>query len=225
MTPVLTTHDVALLDSPESRLAVDNLMSDHGPVLRQANNENGENLNELFGRNRDRLYKTALRLMGNPEDAEDALQDGLLSAVRNLHQFEGRCQFSTWLTRIVVNAALMRLRWLRSRQMISLDHRLEGDDLPLALRICDPGPNPEEMCARRQRVEMLGGFLRSLPAPYQRAVSLCDIQGLSTKEAAAALGVPTGSLKSRLHRAKLRLRKKAAGHPLSVHRKADMTDR
>ena len=78
------------------------------PLLRQTINNDREALDELFSRYRARLYNTALRIMGNSEDAEDALQDGLLTAFRNLSGFEGRSQFSTWLTRIVVNAALMR---------------------------------------------------------------------------------------------------------------------
>jgi RNA polymerase sigma-70 factor (ECF subfamily) len=78
-------------------------------------------LESVFTQYRDRLYQTALRLCGNPEDAEDALQDGLLSAFRNLRHFQGRSQFSTWLTRIVINATLMRIRQRGNRVMISLN--------------------------------------------------------------------------------------------------------
>jgi len=78
-------------------------------------------LDALFARNTRALYQTALRVLGNPEDAEEALQEGLLSAYRNLPRFERRSQFSTWLTRIVINAALMRRRSKRSRPAVSLD--------------------------------------------------------------------------------------------------------
>src|SRR6202790_1225067 len=78
-------------------------------------------LDTLFARNTRTLYQTALRVLGNPEDAEEALQEGLLSAYRNLPRFERRSQFSTWLTRIVINAALMRRRSKRSRPAVSLD--------------------------------------------------------------------------------------------------------
>src|SRR5262250_1432201 len=82
-------------------------------ILRQPINNNREALDELFARNRGRLLRAARKVLGNPYDAEDALQDGLLAAFRNLSGFRGRSQFSTWLTRIVVNAALMRLRRIR----------------------------------------------------------------------------------------------------------------
>src|ERR1700675_1084273 len=78
-------------------------------------------LDALFARNSRALYQTALRVLGNPEDAEEALQEGLLSAYRSLPRFERRSQFSTWLTRIVINAALMRRRSKRSRPAVSLD--------------------------------------------------------------------------------------------------------
>ena len=83
-------------------------------------------------------FSTALRVLGNAEDAEDALQDGLLSAYRNLKRFEGRSQFSTWLTRIVINAALMKRRSAKSRPAISLDETQHEDELPAAERIYLP---------------------------------------------------------------------------------------
>src|SRR3981189_2327214 len=96
------------------------------------------------------LFQTALRVLGNTEDAEDALQDGLLSAYRNLKRFEGRSQFSTWLTRIVINAALMRRRSAKARPAVSLDETPREDELPAAERFADDGPNPEQVFARTQ---------------------------------------------------------------------------
>src|ERR1700738_2387481 len=84
----------------------------------------------LFRRYQRPLFQTALRVMGNTEDAEDALQDGLLSASRNLKRFEGRSQFSTWLTRIVINAALMRRGSAKARPAVSLDETPREDELP-----------------------------------------------------------------------------------------------
>src|SRR6202035_1932056 len=89
-------------------------------------------LDALFARNTRSLYQTALRVLGNPEDAEEALQEGLMSAYRNLPKFERRSQFSTWLTRIVINAALMRRRSKRARPAISLDDKPVEGELPLA---------------------------------------------------------------------------------------------
>src|SRR5437879_9732939 len=101
----------------------------------------------LFRRYQRPLFQTALRVLGNAEDAEDALQDGMLSAYRNLRRFEGRSQFSTWLTRIVINAALMRRRSAKSRPALSLDETPREDELPAAERFADDGPNPEQGCA------------------------------------------------------------------------------
>src|SRR5262249_32123190 len=89
-------------------------------------------LDTLFARNNHKLYQPALRVLGNPEDAEEALQEGLLSAYRNLSRFERRSQFSTWLTRIVINAALMRRRSKRSRPSVSLDDWIAEGEVPLA---------------------------------------------------------------------------------------------
>src|SRR6202051_1467147 len=91
-------------------------------------------LDALFARNTRALYQTALRVLGNPEDAEEALQEGLLSAYRNLPRFERRSQFSTWLTRMVINAALMRRRSKRARPAVSLDDFCSEGELPLAER-------------------------------------------------------------------------------------------
>ncbi|HMD99427.1 MAG TPA: sigma-70 family RNA polymerase sigma factor [Terriglobia bacterium] len=182
-----------------------------GLLLLQATSNNREALDDLFTRYRHRLYRTALRLMGNSEDAEDALQDGLLAAFRSLSGFAGRSQFSTWLTRIVVNAALMRLRHGHHLEvMTSIDQKLDRDTPALADRIPDPGPNPEEIYARQERLQMLEETLQSLPAAYRQALWLCDLQGMSIREAAEALELPVGTLKSQLHRARLRLSEKLA---------------
>ena len=85
-------------------------------------------LDSLFDRDNRALYQTALRLLGNAQDAEDALQEGLLAAYRNLRRFQGRSKFSTWLTRIVINAALMRRRSQKSRPAISLDEWLTSEE-------------------------------------------------------------------------------------------------
>jgi RNA polymerase sigma-70 factor, ECF subfamily len=162
-----------------------------------------EALDALFARYARPLYQTALRLLGNPEDAEDALQEGMLSAVRNLNRFEGRSKFSTWLTRIVINAALMHLRKQRTRPTISLEQEdAEQRDLTLGSRIPDLRPGPEEGYARQERFEIFAHSLKSLPPALRSAVWLRDVEGLSTAEAARALGLSEGTVKSQLHRAR-----------------------
>jgi RNA polymerase sigma-70 factor, ECF subfamily len=179
---------------------------DEEALVRSGLKGDREALNALFTRYTRPLYQTALRLLGNPEDAEDALQDGLLSAARNFKRFEGRSKFSTWLTRIVINAALMRLRSQRARPTISLEQEdSEQRELTLGSRIPDSRPDPEEGYAERERSEILERGLKTLPPALQSAVWLRDIEGLSTAEAARALGLSEGTLKSQLHRGRSRL--------------------
>src|SRR3974390_3088595 len=116
-------------------------------LIRAGQRGDAQAIEALFRRYQRQLFQTALRVLGNAEDAEDALQDGLLSAYRNLPRFEGRSQFSTWLTRIVINAALMRRRSRRAHPAVSLDERTAEGELPLAERFADERPNPEQLYA------------------------------------------------------------------------------
>jgi len=96
-------------------------------------------LNTLFHRHQRKLFHSALGIMGNPQDAEDALQDGLLSAFRNLKSFEGHSQFSTWLTRVVINAALMRRRRQAVRLSAAAAEPISRDEIPIAERLVSKG--------------------------------------------------------------------------------------
>jgi RNA polymerase sigma-70 factor, ECF subfamily len=159
----------------------------------------------LFRRYQRPLFQTALRVLGNTEDAEDALQDGLLSAYRNLKRFEGRSQFSTWLTRIVINAALMRRRSAKARPAISLDEPAREDELPAAERFADDGLTPEQVFANTEIREMLSENLDELSPLLRTAFVLREVQGYSTGEAAKKLGVTENTLKARLWRARHQL--------------------
>src|SRR5690242_20872804 len=114
-------------------------------LIRAGQQGEAQALNILFRRHHKALFHSALGILGNPEDAEDALQDGLLSAFRNLKSFEGRSQFSTWLTRIVINASLMKRRSAKARPAVSLDETHHEDELPAAERFADDGPTPEQV--------------------------------------------------------------------------------
>ena len=159
----------------------------------------------LFRRYQRPLFQTALRVLGNTEDAEDALQDGLLSAYRNLKRFEGRSQFSTWLTRIVINAALMRRRSAKARPAVSLDEPPREDELPATERFADDGLTPEQVFANTEIREMLSENLDQLSPLLRTAFVLREVQGYSTGEAAKKLGVTENTLKARLWRARHQL--------------------
>lgn len=176
-----------------------------------------EALDALFARDNRALYQTALRLLGNAEDAEDALQEGLLAAYRNLRRFQGRSKFSTWLTRIVINAALMRQRNQKSRPAVSLDEWLTSEESVVSgrtypayrpgrrqtgERLAHAGPNPEQIYVGREMAERLEEGLRTLSPVLRKTFRMRELQGLSAEETAAALGVSRNALKARLWRAR-----------------------
>jgi RNA polymerase sigma-70 factor, ECF subfamily len=164
---------------------------------------------QVYSRHKNQLYRTAYRVLGSHEDSEDAVQDGLLAAARNLSSFEGRAQFSTWLTRIILNAALMRRRKLRGHIAGSIDQEnLDESRISLAAKLADPRPDPEEAYAREERFRMVKQWLETLPASQRAVLWLRYIEGMSTHEAADALHVSEGTLKSRLHRGRLEFSKR-----------------
>src|SRR5579863_7367359 len=174
-------------------------------LIERGLNGDARALDALFARNTRALYQTALRVLGNPEDAEEALQEGLLSAYRNLRRFEGRSQFSTWLTRIVINAALMRRRSKRARPAISLDERASEGELPLAERFADDSPNPEQLYAGTELGDRMNKKLAEISPLLRTAFWLREIEGLTAEEAAHVLGVSRNTLKARLWRARQEL--------------------
>src|ERR1700681_3343355 len=159
----------------------------------------------LFRRYHRPLFQTALRVLGNAEDAEAALQDGLLSAYRNLKRFEGRSQFSTWLTRIVINAALMRRRSAKSRPAISLDETPREDELPATERFAADGPNPEQVFAGTELREIISANLDELSPLLRTAFVLREMEGYSTGGAAKKVGGTENTLQGRLWRARHQL--------------------
>jgi RNA polymerase sigma-70 factor (ECF subfamily) len=151
------------------------------------------------------LYRRVLGIVRNREDAEDVLQEGLLSAFRSFHLFEGRSGLSTWLLRIVINAALMQLRGRRTHTAASWDEALEGTTVRGADWIMDRSPSPEQLCLAAERRRVLARSIGGLTPDMRRAMRLRYMQGLSTREAARSCGVGENTLKSRLRRARRRL--------------------
>jgi RNA polymerase sigma-70 factor (ECF subfamily) len=174
-------------------------------LIRAGQHGERQALNTLFHRHHKLLFHSALGVMGNPEDAEDALQDGLLSAFRSLKNFEGRSQFSTWLTRVVINAALMRRRSLAARPAITADEPLAGDELPITERLVSKGPTPEQLFGRLEIREIINGHIDQLSPILRTVFVLRDVCGHKTSEAARILGVPVNTVKGRLRRARRQL--------------------
>jgi RNA polymerase sigma-70 factor, ECF subfamily len=174
-------------------------------LIRAGQRGDSQAVEALFRRYHRPLFQTALRVLGNAEDAEDALQDGLLSAYRNLKRFEGRSQFSTWLTRIVINAALMRRRSAKARPAVSLDETPREDELPATERFAAKGPNPEQVFEGTELREIISANLHELSPLLRTAFVLREMEGYSTGEAAKKLGVTENTLKARLWRARHQL--------------------
>jgi RNA polymerase sigma-70 factor, ECF subfamily len=166
---------------------------------------NMEELGSVVSRCLPMFYKRAFRKLGNAHDAEDAVQDALLSAYQHLSQFRGEAQLSTWLTTIVINATRMKLRRKRSPD-ISFDQQF-GEDQGTALweQVADERPSPEEVCSRRELHDRLVKLMDRLSPPMRRTFQFCDLDGLTTREVAEMLGVAQGAIKGQLWRARGKL--------------------
>ncbi len=147
-----------------------------------------------------KLYRVAFSMLRNREDAEDAVQDGLYNAFRRLPSFEGRSSFSTWLTRIVMNSALMILRRKRSRSESSLDEILSNQPERLAQLAVDKRRNPEQICAMVEANALIEQRLMKLPTPEQAAFRHYAIGGHSIRESSLTFGVSESAFKSRIMR-------------------------
>lgn len=159
----------------------------------------------LFQRYRSRLYRLALRLLHSKEDAEDAVQDALLSAYRNISSFEGRSLFSTWLTRIVVNAALVRMRRQRARPELFLQDVSPEEQVSMDAKCVDLRPDPEQAYACVETRLLVEDALEDLSPSIRWAFQLRELQDLSNSEAAEVAGIELGAFKSRISRARSQL--------------------
>ena len=170
-----------------------------------AQKETGEP-QDAFSRYLPLLHRTAYRYLGNAADAEDAVQDALLSAYKHLDQFRGQAQMSTWLVAIVSNCARMQLR-RRPRQIhVSLDDRFGDEEgYTLSERLAHFGPSPEEEYRKAELHERITQFLEELSPTLRRAFQLRDLDGLTTREAGKVLGVVDGTVKAQIARARAKL--------------------
>ncbi len=163
---------------------------------------------QLVEEHAGKIYRLALRLMGNEADAEDVLQETFLSAFKSMDRFEARSSLSTWLYRIASNAALMRLR-RKEPEQVSVDEPVERDDGELIPRqLFDFCCLPEEDLLREEARAEMQRAVDELPPSLRSVFILRDIEGLSTEETAEALDLSVSAVKSRLMRARLKLRER-----------------
>lgn len=159
----------------------------------------------LVGRYERKIFRLTQNITQNREDAEDAMQEAFLKSFEHLQSFEGNSRFYTWLVRIAVNQALMKLR-KRRPNVVSLDEEIDtGEDL-VPREVEDWGPSPADRYAQTELSEILTKVIGELDPPFRIVFQLRDIEELSTEETAEALGLSVPAVKSRLLRARLKLR-------------------
>src|SRR3954453_3918835 len=163
---------------------------------------------ELVKRYDRNVFRIANHITQNREDAEDVVQDAFLKAYQNLGQFQGQSKFYTWLVRIAVNEALMRLRRRRPERMVSLDEDIKTDEDSMPREVADWAPNPEQLYTQGELKDILGKTIQGLPPSFRTVFVLRDVEGLSTEETADALDLSIPAVKSRLLRARLQLRER-----------------
>src|SRR6516165_4402361 len=163
---------------------------------------------ELVRRYDRNVFRIAQHITQNREDAEDVVQDAFLKAYENLGQFQGQSKFYTWLVRIAVNEALMKLRRRRPERMVSLDEEVKTEDDSLPREVADWSPNPEQQYTQGELRDILTRTIQGLPPGFRTVFVLRDVDGLSTEETAEALDLSVPAVKSRLPRARLQLRER-----------------
>jgi RNA polymerase sigma factor (sigma-70 family) len=159
--------------------------------------------NELHERHRERMFRVARRITRHREDAQDAVQESFLSAYIHLKKFDERARFSTWLTRIAINAALMKVRKNCTSRTVGVEDAAE------AFEVSDSMPNPEQICARTEQKAALRDAITKLRPTLRTVVELHDLQEHSLHEIAEALGISVAAAKARLFHARAALRKTA----------------
>src|SRR5436305_5123791 len=163
---------------------------------------------ELIRRYDRNVFRIAQHITQNREDAEDVVQDAFFKAYSNLAQFQGQSKFYTWLVRIAVNEALMKLRRRKPERTVSLDEEIKTEDDSVPREVADWSPNPEQMYNQAELRDILTRTIQGLPPGFRTVFVLRDVEGLSTEETAQALELSIPAVKSRLLRARLQLRER-----------------
>jgi RNA polymerase sigma-70 factor, ECF subfamily len=183
-------------------------LSGENALIQRARRGDKAAIAEIVENHQQRVYRVALRMCGNPQDAEETLQETFLSAIKALPQFEGRSQLATWLYRIASNACLMqRRRQAAGAELVSVEEAAElQDSLDLPKYFVDWSYRPEDMLLDNELREVMEQAIAELPPTLRITFIWRDLEGLSTAETAEVLGISEGTVKVRLHRARLQLR-------------------
>ncbi len=197
-----------------------NLPNPDAELVRRAKAGDLPAFEELANRHERQIYTLALRILQNPHDAEDITQQAFLSAIENLKNFREEASFATWLNRIATHAALKIIRKRKGLDTVSLDEATEPredyDSIPHPEYIADWRESPERLVERNETLRLLDNALAQLDEKHRLVFLLRDVEGLSVRETAEALGLSEANVKVRLLRARLQLREqltRALGDP------------
>jgi RNA polymerase sigma-70 factor, ECF subfamily len=192
---------------PRAPLPSQVVKDDEGALVAAAKGGDITAFETLVGRYERKIFRLAQNITQNKEDAEDVMQEAFLKSYQHLGEFQGNSRFYTWLVRIAVNQALMKLRKRRPNQ-VSLDEEVDTGEDTMPREVEDWGPSPEERYKQAELGTILNNTIAELEPPFRIVFQLRDIEELSTEETAEALGLSVPAVKSRLLRARLKLRQK-----------------
>jgi RNA polymerase sigma-70 factor (ECF subfamily) len=181
---------------------------DESVLVAQAKAGDQNAFTELVNRYERKIYRLAKNITQNDEDAEDVLQDAFLKAYTHLDNFKGDSKFYTWIVRIAVNEALMRLRKRKTDRTVPLDEPVELGEETVQREIAVWEDNPEQQYSQEEWRRILDEAVESLKPDFRTVFVLRDIEELSTEETAETLGISVPAVKSRLLRARLALRER-----------------
>lgn len=204
--------------------ALQNAAAPEKTLIRAAQRGDLEAFNLLILRYQNLLFGIALRLLNDEDAAADAVQEALISAFRRFDTFRGD-SLRSWLARVVVNACYDEIRKKRRQHSVPLEQfNAEGDEIETSYWLVDPQADPEVQYESNELESAIQKSLNKLPAIYRLVLVLVDVEGLSYEEAASAAGVPVGTVKSRLARARLQIQKslQTAGELLPASYRVDL---
>src|SRR5262245_130758 len=181
---------------------------DESPLVAKAREGDVQAFGELVRKYEGKIFRLAQHITQNREDAEDVLQETFMKAYEHLDQFKGDSKFYTWIVRIAVNQALMKLRRRKTDKSVSLDEQIDTGEDTVVREIAAWDEDPEQRFSREELGQILDTAIEGLEPLYRSVFVLRDIEELSTEETAEALGLSVPAVKSRLLRARLQLREK-----------------
>ncbi len=176
-------------------------------VILAAKSGDGQAFEILMQRHQRRILAVARRFTRIREDAEDIVQQSFQKAFVHFHKFEGKSSFSTWLTRIAINEALMLMRRGRGRREVSIDDSSGNEETAVGPEIPDSGPSPESSYSQREREQILSAAINRLTPRTRTAIELRELRELSTQEAARVMGLSVAAVKARVFHGRRKLRK------------------